>query len=169
MASPTLNAQTLTIRDTLLPGDLGWVIGRHGAHYAAEFGWNADFEVLVAEIATAFFASHDSEREHCWLAELNGRVVGCIFLVRATDRVAKLRLLLVEPDARGHGVGSTLVATCIDFARQAGYDTITLWTQSILLPARHLYSQAGFRLVAAEPAHAFGHDLVSETWELDLG
>ena len=160
--------QTFTIRDTVKPGDLGWVIGQHGALYAAEYGWNASFEVLVAEIATPIFAGHDPEREHCWFAELDGRLVGCIFLVRVDERLAKLRMLIVDPEARGHGIGCALVSTCVDFARQAGYETVTLWTQSILLAARRLYAAAGFRLVASEPVNAFGHDLVSETWELAL-
>lgn len=167
--SPLSDRKAITIRDTIQPGDLGWVIGRHGALYAAEFGWNVAFEVLVAEIATPFFAAHDREREHCWFAELDGQIVGCIFLVRLDEQVAKLRLLIVEPEARGYGVGRALVHECIDFARSAGYEKMTLWTQDILLPARRLYAEVGFRLVDAEPTHAFGHDMVSETWALDLG
>lgn len=158
----------ITIRDTICPGDLGWVIARHGDLYAREYGWNREFELLVARIAIVFFTEHDPEREHCWFAEVDGKKVGCIFLVRASDQVAKLRLLLVEPEARGDGIGGALIRTCIDFARQAGYETVTLWTNSVLSAARHLYAAAGFRLVASEPARNFGHDLVSETWELDL-
>lgn len=158
----------VTIRDTVRPGDLGWVIGRHGARYAAEYGWNLEFEVLVAGIVTAFFSQHDPAREHGWFADLDGQTVGCIFLVRASDRTAKLRLLLVEPEARGLGIGGELIRTCIAFARQAGYETVTLWTNSVLVAARRRYQAAGFRLVASEPHHSFGHDLIGQTWELDL-
>lgn len=160
--------QRITIRDSLRSGDLGWVIGRHGLLYAEEYDWNIDFEVLVAGVATAFFARHDPVCEHAWFAELDGRNVGCVFLVRASERVAKLRLLLVEPEARGLGVGRALVRTCIDFARAAGYERVTLWTNSVLVPARHLYEQFGFRLVESEPHRSFGHHLIGETWTLDL-
>jgi GNAT superfamily N-acetyltransferase len=158
----------VAIRDTARPGDLGWVIGRHGALYAAELGWSLDFEVLVAQIATAFFAEHDPTRERCWFAELDGRTVGCVFLVRASERVAQFRLLLVEPEARGYGLGGALIRTCVDFARQAGYESVTLWTNSVLEAARRLYEASGFRMIASEPHHSFGHDLISETWRLDL-
>ncbi|MCC6791818.1 MAG: GNAT family N-acetyltransferase [Thermomicrobiales bacterium] len=158
----------VTIRDVARPGDLGWVIGRHGALYAAEYGWSMEFDLLVAGIATAFFQQHDSAREHCWFAEIDGCTVGCVFLVQASERVAKLRMLLVEPEARGLGVGRALVATCLDFARAAGYETVTLWTNSILVAARRLYETFGFQLVESEPYHGFGHDLISETWNLDL-
>jgi N-acetylglutamate synthase-like GNAT family acetyltransferase len=157
-----------TIRDALRPGDLGWVIARHGALYAKEYDWNLEFEILVAEIATAFWQRHDPEREHAWFAELNGRTVGCVLLVRASDQAAKLRLLLVEPEARGLSIGDALVRTCVAFAQEAGYETVTLWTNSVLAAARHLYEAAGFCLVESEPHHSFGHDLVGETWEIDL-
>jgi GNAT superfamily N-acetyltransferase len=157
-----------TIRDTLRPGDLGWVIGRHGMLYTKEYDWNLEFEILVAEIATAFWQRHDPEREHAWFAERDGQTVGCIFLVRASDQVAKLRLLLVEPEARGLGVGGGLVRTCVAFARDAGYETVTLWTNSVLAAARRRYEAAGFRLVESGPHHSFGHDLVGETWDLNL-
>lgn len=166
--SPATQHPPPVLRDTPRPGDLGWVIARHGELYAAEYGWNTTFEVLVAGIATAFFRDHDPAREHCWFAEVDGHTVGCIFLVRASDRAAKLRLLLVEPEARGHGIGQALVRECVTFARQAGYETLTLWTTSNLSAARRLYEEAGFRLVASDPLHDFGHDLISEIWELDL-
>jgi DNA-binding MarR family transcriptional regulator/GNAT superfamily N-acetyltransferase len=150
------------------PGDIGWVIHCHGALYAQEYGWDETFEALVAEIAAQFIKNFDARRERCWIAERNGEPVGTVFLVKYTDEVAKLRLLLVEPHARGLGVGRHLVEECIRFARLAGYRKITLWTQSILTAARNIYRRAGFRLVKEEPQRAFGAELVSETWELEL-
>ena len=151
-----------------LPGDLGWVISRHGAIYAAEYGFDARFEALVAGVAAAFGKGFDPRREGCWIAEQGGTPVGSVFLVRDSDVAAKLRLLLVEPTARGHGVGRRLVTECVGFAGAAGYRTVTLWTQSILLAARKLYRDAGFRLARSEPHHSFGCDLVGEYWELTL-
>jgi DNA-binding MarR family transcriptional regulator/GNAT superfamily N-acetyltransferase len=149
-------------------GDIGWVISRHGALYAQEYGWDISFEALVAEIAAQFIKSYDPSREHCWIAEIDGEPVGSIFLVRASDEVAKLRLLLVDSKARGLGVGRALTEQCIRFARQVGYRSITLWTQSILVAARGIYQRAGFNLVKEEKHHSFGQDLVGETWDMKL-
>jgi DNA-binding MarR family transcriptional regulator/predicted GNAT family acetyltransferase len=157
----------LTLR-THRPGDMGWVIHRHGVLYAQEYGWDDTFEALVAEIAAQFVRNFDSKRERCWIAELNEEPVGSVFLVKHTDQVAKLRLLLVEPEARGHGIGRRLVEECVQFARDCGYQKIVLWTQSILTAARKIYERAGFKLVKSEPNHAFGAELVAETWELEL-
>lgn len=151
------------------PGDIGWVVSRHGALYAEEYGWDETFEGFVAEIAGAFVKEHDARRERCWIAERAGAVVGAVFLVRGPDKeTAKLRMLYVEPDARGLGIGRRLVEECRVFARSAGYAHILLWTNSILTSARRIYEAAGYRLVKSEPHHSFGHDLVGETWELDL-
>jgi DNA-binding MarR family transcriptional regulator/N-acetylglutamate synthase-like GNAT family acetyltransferase len=150
------------------PGDMGWIIHRHGALYAQEYGWDEQFEALVAEIAAKFIQHFNPKMERCWIAEKDGAIVGSVFLVRISARVAKLRLLLVEPSARGLGIGGRLVDECIRFARQAGYKAITLWTQKSLLAATHIYQKAGFRLVHEESHHSFGHDLVAQTWELTL-
>jgi DNA-binding MarR family transcriptional regulator/N-acetylglutamate synthase-like GNAT family acetyltransferase len=150
------------------PGDMGWVVQSHGALYAREYGFDSSFEGLVAEIAAKFLASFDASRERCWIAEIDGMQVGSIFLVRHSDDVAKLRLLLIDPAGRGQKLGHRLVGECIAFARACGYRRITLWTQSILLAARSIYEKAGFRLVATEPHRSFGQDLMGETWELEL-
>ena len=150
------------------PGDIGWIVSRHGAVYAQEYGWDISFEALAAEIAAQFIRTYEPSREHCWIAEAGGEPAGSVFLVRASDEVAKIRLLLVERKARGLGIGRALTEQCIRFARDAGYTSITLWTQSILLAARGIYQRAGFRRVKEEKHHSFGVDLIGETWEMKL-
>jgi DNA-binding MarR family transcriptional regulator/GNAT superfamily N-acetyltransferase len=150
------------------PGDIGWVTSRHGAIYAQEYGWDISFEALVAEIAAQFIKSYDPACEHCWIAEIDGEPVGSVFLVNGSNGVAKLRLLLVDKKARGLGIGRALVEQCIRFAREAGYGSIMLWTQSMLVAARNIYQRTGFRLTAEEKHHSFGVDLIGETWEMRL-
>ena len=150
------------------PGDIGWVVHRHGALYHQEYGWDETFEALVAGIARDFIENLDPERERCWIAEIDGRPVGSVFLVQQSRHVAKLRLLLVEPEARGRGVGKRLVDACIAFARAKGYRKLVLWTQSNLVAARGIYRAAGFRLVKREPHASFGAKLTGEYWALGL-
>jgi DNA-binding MarR family transcriptional regulator/GNAT superfamily N-acetyltransferase len=157
-------------------GDMGWVISRHGALYAQEYGWSLDFEALVARIAADFIERFDPAREACWIAERDGANVGCVFLVQARDEstqavrpgIAQLRLLIVEPSARGLGLGERLVTECERFAREKGYERIVLWTNANLLAARGIYRRAGYVLTGSEPHRSFGHELVGETWELAL-
>jgi N-acetylglutamate synthase-like GNAT family acetyltransferase len=150
------------------PGDMGWVVYRHGVLYSQEYGWDERFEALVAEIIAKFIPNFDPKRERCWIAERAGEIVGSVFLVKKTKTVAKLRLLYVEPKARGLGIGVQLVDECVRFARQAGYKKVTLWTQGNLYAARHIYRKAGFKRVESKPQSLFGFKLVSETWERTL-
>jgi DNA-binding MarR family transcriptional regulator/GNAT superfamily N-acetyltransferase len=149
-------------------GDVGWVVQRHGRLYADEYGWDETFEALVARIVADYVANRDPKREAAWIAEVDGQPVGCVFCVKRDDRQAQLRLLLVEPAVRGLGIGRRLVAECVRFARQAGYDTLVLWTNDVLVDARRIYERAGFRLVEEGKHHSFGKDLVEQTWSLDL-
>ena len=149
-------------------GDIGWVIERHGALYAAEYNFNHKFEVLVAKVAGAFLDEHDPARERGWIAERAGIRVGSVFVMRKTDDICKLRLLLVEPSARGLGIGKRLVGECIAFGRHAGYRRMTLWTNDILVAARGIYRAAGFQLTSSEPHCDFGPPMVGEEWELEL-
>jgi GNAT superfamily N-acetyltransferase len=161
----------VVIRSADRPGDLGWVVMAHGEVYASEFGWDSSFEALVARIV-ADYADHPADErepgsEAAWIAELDGERVGCIFCLRGPDpATAQLRILLVHPDGRGHGLGGVLVDTCLSFARKAGYERMILWTNDPLVAARRIYLSRGFRLAGEEPHHSFGVDLVGQTYEL---
>jgi DNA-binding MarR family transcriptional regulator/GNAT superfamily N-acetyltransferase len=168
LLQPSAQKPSMMLLRNHRPGDMGWVTSAHGALYAQEYGWDISFEALVAKITAEFIETFDPVRERCWIAELDGAPVGSVFVVRKTDAVAKLRLLIVDPRARGLGLGKRLVDECLRFARDAGYSSMTLWTQSILTSARGIYQHAGFKLTAEEPHHSFGVDLVGETWERDL-
>lgn len=157
-----------TIRTIGEPGDLGWVIQAHGELYAREFGWDISFEALVAKIVADWANDHDEHREAAWMAELDGERVGCVFCVADDQRTARLRILLVDPKARGHGLGTRLVDACLDFARAAGYGRMVLWTNHPLTAARAIYQRAGFELVAEEPHHSYGVDLVGQTYAREL-
>jgi GNAT superfamily N-acetyltransferase len=150
------------------PGDIGWIVHRHGVLYAQEYGWDERFEAMVAGIAAKFIENFDAKRERCWIAERDGDILGFVLLVRKSATVAQLRLLLVEPEARGMGLGARLVDECECFARQAGYRKIVLWTNDILTAARHIYERAGYQLTGREMHRSFGHELVGETWKLKL-
>ncbi len=162
-------SKTPYILRTRQPGDMGWVVHRHGVLYAQQYGYDESFEALVAEIVAKFIQHFDPRRERCWIAEQDGEIVGSVFLVKKSKTVAKLRLLLVEPSARGLGIGKRLVDECLRFARQAGYKKMVLWTQSELPAARHIYQEAGFRLTQQKKHQSWGRDdLVAQVWELKL-
>ena len=169
LLSPRAAPRTPYILRSHQPGDMGWVVHRHGVLYSQEYGYDESFEALVAEIAAKFIQQFDPRRERCWIAEKEGEIVGSVFVVKKTKTVAKLRLLLVEPSARGLGIGKRLVRECLRFARQAGYKKMVLWTQSELPAARHIYQEAGFSLVEYKKHRSWGReDLVSEIWEVNL-
>lgn len=167
LGEPAREPRAFVLRDPA-PGDFGWIVERHGALYAREHGWDASFEALVASIVGRFMGSRKPAREHAWIAEREGERLGCVLVVERSPRVAQLRLLLVEPAARGMGVGSALVEQCIRFARDAGYRKIMLWTQASLAAARRIYAAQGFRKVRVERHHSFGRELVGEDWQLAL-
>ena len=169
MSSDCAVSGLVSIRPLGEPGDLGWVVQAHGEIYAREFGWDASFESLVARIVADFAGSHDPARETGWIAEVDGQRAGCVLCIARDEATAQLRNLLVDPTARGLGLGRRLVDECVTFARRAGYQKIVLWTNDPLVAAIRIYLAAGFRLVREEPHHSFGADLVGQTYELDLG
>jgi DNA-binding MarR family transcriptional regulator/N-acetylglutamate synthase-like GNAT family acetyltransferase len=167
MASEPAVESEIMLRDPR-PGDLGWVVARHGELYAQEYGWAENFEGLCAQIVADFVSGYDPRCDRCWIAEMGGRNVGCVLLVKDSEKVARLRLLLVDPIARGRGLGTRLTDECIRFARAQGYRRITLWTHKVLTTARHIYERAGFALTSSEARRSFGQDVVSEDWDLAL-
>ncbi|TMB01247.1 MAG: GNAT family N-acetyltransferase [Deltaproteobacteria bacterium] len=169
LGAPAEGSKTPYVLRQHQPGDMGWITHRHGVLYSQEYGYDEHFEALVAKIVGEFIENYDPARERCWIAERNGEIAGSVFLVKKSATVAQLRLLYVEPSARGLGIGARLIDECLRFARRARYRKITLWTQSELLAARHLYEKAGFELVAEQPHRSFSRDdLVADTWELNL-
>ena len=158
----------LLIRPADQPGDLGWVVLAHGEIYAREYGYDTSFEALIARIVADYATGHDPAREGAWIAQAGDSRIGCVFCIAIDDRTAQLRILLVDPAGRGLGAGSALVRTCMDFARQAGYTGMRLWTQDNLTDARRIYLAHGFRLTGEQPHHSFGHDMVGQTYEADL-
>jgi len=167
-AEGAVSARASIVLRAPLPGELGWVVQRNGAIYAHEYGWDETYEALVARIVADYAASHDPRRESAWIAEVDGEPVGCVFCVRDSDTVARLRLLLVEPHARGMGIGAGLVAECVRFATRAGYRELVLWTNDVLVQARRIYEKTGFEMTESGRHHSFGHDLVYQTWRLPL-
>jgi DNA-binding MarR family transcriptional regulator/GNAT superfamily N-acetyltransferase len=165
---PTPKVESEIILRRPRPGDFGWVIARHGELYAQEFGWADDFEGLCAQIVADFVCKYDAKYERCWIAKMEGQNVGSVFLVKDSEKVARLRLLLVDPVARGRGLGTRLTDECIRFARRRGYRSITLWTHQVLTVARHIYERAGFQLTSSEPRRSFGRNVISEHWDLML-
>ena len=166
MIAPAPKTESEIILRQPKPGDLGWIVARHAELYAEEYGWAENFEGICAQIVADFVSKYDPKRERCWIAEMDGRNVGCVFLVKDTETIARLRLLLVDPVARGRGLGTKLTDECVRFARGCGYRGITLWTHSVLTAARHVYEQAGFRLTSSEKRKSFGQDVVSEYWDM---
>lgn len=162
-----MTSSTFTLRDPR-PGDMGWVVHRQTVLYAQEYGWNNEFEALAAEIAAKFIREFDPRWERCWIAEREGQAIGSVFVVRQDDTTAKLRMLYVDADARGLGLGSQLVEECLQFARQVGYRRMVLWTNSVLTDARRIYERAGFTLLEEEAHHSFGKDLIGQVWGRDL-
>ncbi len=164
-----MSESRVVIRRLGVPGDLGWVVMAHGEMYATEYGWDTPFEALVARIVADYAAGQNPGREAAWIAEVDGHRVGCVFCVAADDTTAQLRILLVDPAARGRGLGARLVDECVSFAREAGYARMKLWTNAQLFAARHVYLSRGFTLVSEQPHHTFGVNLVGQVYELDLG